>query len=117
MTIRTIATAVLTLTVLAVATPAEAQFGIAGFVRALENHGPGNDDREAINELIGGRTRPKPTKAAPAGRRSAMPIGSAIGRVAPMVPAVGCASDLVGRARTATDNARSGQVENAHRLS
>ena len=43
-----------------------------------------------------------------------MPIGSALGQVAPMLPGVSCAQDLVGRARTTTENARSGQVENAH---
>ena len=40
MTTRFIATAALTLTVVGMATPAEAQFGIGAFVRALETAAP-----------------------------------------------------------------------------
>ena len=67
MTTRAIAT--IALTVLAIATPAEAQFGISGFVRALENRSAGDAGNDVINELIAGRTRPDAADGRP-GRRA-----------------------------------------------
>ncbi len=46
--------------------------------------------------------------------KSLMPLGSAVGRIAPMLLGVSSASELVERARTTTENAKSGQVENGH---